>query len=384
MSYRSWIMQSKLLIPGPVDIDDDVLQALGGAVTPHYGLDWGVMHTETVAGLRKIFRTSGAVYVIPGSGSAGTDAALGNLLAPGQRVLVCANGYFGNRLTDIAEGYGAEVVQVDAAWGTAIDVQAVRAAFERSGPIDALAIVHVETSTGVINPIREIAAVAQEYGAAVVVDAITGLGGAELDVDGWGIDICISATQKSLAAPAGLALVAVSDRGWARINARVQAHGPVKIGWYSDSKHWRDYAEEVPAFHPHPVTMPPGNVRALHLQVKKILALGLDAYIARHANAAARFRAGLAERGLKMYVTGAAAAPMLTIVALPEGSDQRGLIMRLRTEHGLLCSGGFGDLDGKVIRIGHMGKAAGDDYVDAALAGLAAVLARPEHAPAAG
>ncbi len=352
-------MSYKLLIPGPVDIDDDVLQALGGAVTPHYGLEWGVMHTETVAGLRKIFRTAGAVYMIPGSGSVGTDAAVGNLLAPGQRVLVCANGYFGDRLVEIAEGYQLEVVRVDAVWGTAIAVDDVRAAFERSGHIDALAIVHVETSTGVINPVREIAAVAQAHGAAVLVDAITGLGGAELAVDDWGIDICISATQKSIAAPAGLSLVAVSDRGWARINARVKSHGPVRIGWYSDFKHWQEYANEVPAFHPHPVTMPPGNVRALHVQVRKILAMGLDAYIARHASAAARFRAGLAERGLAMYVTGAAAAPMLTLVALPAGADQRGLITRLRTEHGLLCSGGFGAMDGKVIRVGHMGKAAG-------------------------
>lgn len=365
----------RLLIPGPVDIDDDVLLALGGQVTPHYGLDWGVMHRETEAGLRHIFRTDGAVYMIPGSGTSGTEAAFANAFAPGQRVIVCANGYFGQRLVDIAESYDLEVVRVDAAWGQPIDPQAVRDAFARAGHVDGLAVVHVETSTGVVNPVRDIVEIANAHSALILVDAITALGAVELDVDGWGIDLCVSATQKALAAPAGYGLLAVSKRGWARIEARNAAHGRPRRGWYLNLDHWRSFAEEEPAYHPHPVTVPPGNMWALNLQVQKILALGLDTYIARHAAAAKRFRDGLRARGLALFVEAPAAAPALSVVSLPDGVDMRAAMAAMRERHNLWISGGFGAMDGKVLRIGHMGKAAGNDYVDAALDGLVDVLA---------
>jgi alanine-glyoxylate transaminase / serine-glyoxylate transaminase / serine-pyruvate transaminase len=364
----------RLLIPGPVDIDDDVLQALGGQVTPHYGLDWGVMHRETEAGLRRIFKTEGAVYMIPGSGTSGTEAAFANAFAAGQRVIVCANGYFGQRLVDIAEGYDIEVVRVDADWGAQIDPEHVRAAFARAGRVDGLAIVHVETSTGVVNPVREIVEIANAHGAMVVVDAITALGAVDLDVDGWGIDLCVSATQKALAAPAGYGLLAVSKRGWSRIEARNTAHARPRRGWYLNLDHWRSFAEEEPAYHPHPVTVPPGNMWALSMQVRKILAMGLDAYIARHAAAAGRFRDGLRANGLSLFVDVPAAAPALSVVRLPDGVNMRAAMGAMRERHNLWISGGFGAMDGKVLRIGHMGKASQDDYIDAALAGLVDVL----------
>ena len=361
----------RLLIPGPVDVDDDVLQALGAPVTPHYGLEWGAMYVELLAGLRRIFRTSGSAYAIPGSGSAGTDAAIGNMLRAGQRAIICANGYFGNRLCDIADGHGVEIIRVESEWGTPIDPDDVSKAFKNAGKVDALILVHGETSTGVLNPLREIAAIGNAHGVPVIADAITSLAGAELDMDGWGIDVCISASQKALAAPAGFGLVAVSERGWKRMDAQP----PRKRGWYLELSHWREYAEEIPAYHPHPVTVPPGNTRALKVQVDKIIAQGLETYIARHARAAARFRAGLSARGLGSFVAESAAAPMLTLVALPPGADMRGTVNAMRERFGLYISGGFGVLDGKILRIGHMGKAASDEYIDAGLAALGELLA---------
>lgn len=365
------MIEKRLLIPGPVDVDDDVLRALGAPVTPHYGLEWGAMYMELLAGLRRIFRCAHSAYAIPGSGSAGNDAAIGNMLRAGQRAIVCANGYFGDRLCDITASHGIEVIRVEAAWGTPIDPAAVEAAFRSSGLVDGLILVHAETSTGVINPLREIAAIGNAHGVSVIADAITSLAGTELDVDGWGIDICVSASQKALAAPAGFALVAVSERGWKRLDAQPER----KRGWYLDLSHWRHYAEEIPAYHPHPVTVPPGNTRALKVQVDKILAQGLDSYIDRHARAAARFRAGLAERGLQTFVA-AGAAPMLTLVTLPPGADMRATVNAMRERFGLYISGGFGALDGKILRIGHMGKAASDDYVDAGLAALGELFCR--------
>jgi aspartate aminotransferase-like enzyme len=360
----------RLLIPGPVDIDDDVLCALGSPVTPHYGLDWGAMFVEMLGQLKQVFRADGNAFAIPGSGSTGLDAAIGNMLSSGQRAIVCANGYFGNRLCDICASWGIEVIRVEAVWGTAINPDDVRAAFKQAGNVDALIAVHVETSTGVINPIREIAAIGNAHGAAVIVDAITALGATELDVSGWGIDVCISGSQKAIAAPAGFALLAVTKRAW----ARMESHPAANRGWYMNLRHWREYAEEVPPYHPHPVTVPPGNTRALNLQLQKILAMGLDNYIARHARAAARFRSGLTAIGQGTFVSGEAAAPALSVVAVPVGKDMRGIVNAMRERYGLYISGGFGGLDGKILRIGHMGKASSDEYVDAALAALGELL----------
>jgi alanine-glyoxylate transaminase/serine-glyoxylate transaminase/serine-pyruvate transaminase len=362
-------MAYKLLIPGPVDVDDDVLAALGAQVEPHYGVQWGNDYRDMLGNLRTIFRTKGTVFAIPGSGTAATDAAFANAIKPGQHVLTCANGYFGDRFQQIADGYGMRVTRVEADWGCAINPDDVRAAFKQHSDIDALAVVHVETSTGVINPICEISAIAREHGALVIVDAITGLGGVELAMDDWGIDICVSASQKSLAAPAGLALIGIGPDGWARIEANASG----RHGWYLDLRNWRHYTEDE-AIHPHPVTVPPGNVRALQLQVGKILAQGLDTYITRHATASATFRAALPAYGLRQFVQGEAAAPMLTLVALPPGADQRAVIKALRERYGLLCSGGFDALDNKVIRVGHMGKAHTQPYLDSALQALGELL----------
>lgn len=362
----------RLLIPGPVDVEEDVLAMLGAPVVPHYGAAWGTMYVELLAMLRKIFRTSGAAYAMPGSGSTALDMMMGNALRRGDRIIVCENGYFGHRLVEIAESYGADVVHIEAQWGEAIDPDAVRAAFRNAGRVEAVALVYAETSTGTVNPVREIAAIAAEHGATVLVDAVTALGGVELDMDGWGVDFCASGSQKALAAPAGLGLLAVSERGWQRVEAQPTPYA----GWYLDLRRWRRDALETPPWHPHPVTVPPGNVRALHLQVQKILEMGLEAYIARHASAAARYRAGLAARGMSARVVGPHAAPMLTLTNLPEGTDQRATIDLLRERYGLHTSGGFGPFQGRVLRIGHMGRAVSDEYVDAALHALEEIFSR--------
>ncbi len=362
----------RLLIPGPVDVEEDVLAVLGAPVVPHYGAAWGAMYMELLAALRQIFRTSGTAYAMPGSGTTALDMMMGNLLRRGERIIVCENGYFSHRLVEIAAGYGAEVIRVEAPWGEAISPDAVRAAFRDAGPVHALALVHAETSTGVVNPLREIAAIGVEHGVPVLADAITALSGVELDMDGWGVDFCASASQKALAAPAGLGLLAVSERGWKLLDSKPDAYP----GWYLNLRRWRDYTNETPPWHPHPVTVPPGNVKALHLQTHKILAMGLETYIARHANAAARFRAGLAARGMSALVNGAAAAPTLTLVNLPAGAVQQTVIDQLREQYGLYTSGGFGPLQGRVLRIGHMGKAASDEYVDAALAALGEIFGK--------
>jgi alanine-glyoxylate transaminase / serine-glyoxylate transaminase / serine-pyruvate transaminase len=362
----------RLLIPGPVDLDEDVLSTLGSQAIPHYGPAWAAIYQSAVSGLRPIFGTDGGVYPIVGSGSAGLDAAFGSLMAPGQRMLIARNGYFGDRLREIALAHGIEVVSVEAPWGEAIRVEAVRAALEDAGELHGLALVHAETSTGVLNPVAAIAELARERGLPVIVDAITALGGVELRVDEWGIDICVGASQKALAAPAGLAPVAVSRKGWAYMDAN-----PVGPGsWYLNLRTWRRYAEQSPDHHPHPVTIPTGALQALALRVRQIHELGLPAYLERHARAARRFRAGLVELDLRPFVAEADATPQVTSVELPAGADAREVLAVLRERHQLLATGGLGDLSGRILRIGHMGKGASDAYVDAALVALADALGR--------
>lgn len=360
----------RLLIPGPVDMDDDVLNALGSQAVPHYGPQWAAQYREIVANLRTIFRTEGDVFPLVGSGSTGLDAAVGSMLAPGQRLALVQNGFFGDHLYAIAVANGLEVVSITGQWGRAISLDAVRAALDSAGPVDALAFVHAETSTGALNPARELVALAKERGLPVIVDAITALGGTELRVDEWGIEVCVSAPQKALASPAGLGLVAVSPGGWAYMDS----HPVGPRGWYQDLRTWRKYAAQSPDFHPQLATTPTGTVAALALQTRRILAQGLDAYIARHARAARRFRDGAAAAGIELFVPEAEATPQVSSVAVPAGVSADAALAGLREQYGFLAGGGLGELRGRILRIGHMGKAASDEYVDDALTALADVL----------
>ncbi len=362
--------QRKLLIPGPVDLEDEVLAELGSPLEAHYGPEWVELYNQTTEGLRTIFGTSGEVYPLVGSGSTGLDAAIGTFVARGQRLAVVRNGFFGERLAEIAGAYGIEVVPIDVPWGEVATPEMVRSVLQASLPLTALAVVHTETSTGILNPVHEIAAVAAEFELPILVDAVSSLGGVELRMDEWGIDLCVTASQKALAAPAGLALVAVSQRGWEYMDD----HPVESQGWYLNLRTWRRYAREWGDWHPQPVTMPTGTFKALNLRVRQILDEGLERYIQRHAQVARRFRAGVRALGLRPLASDAAASPLVTAVEVGPGLEPSALVTTLRDEYGLWIAGGLGPLRNRIVRFGHMGKAASDVYVEAALAALEEVL----------
>lgn len=360
----------KLLIPGPVDLDDDVLGIMGRRPVPHYGADWVALYRETIKGLRAIFRTDGDVYPLVGSGSVAVEATIGSFLATGQRLAVVRNGFFGDRIAEIAAAYGIEVVPIEVPWGEAARPELVRRVLE-GGPLpDALALVHSETSTGVQNPVREIAAVSAEFRVPVIVDAVSSLGGAELRMDEWGIVLCATATQKALAAPAGFGLVAVSAEGWRHMDAN-----PVKDhGWYLNLRNWRRNAHAWGDWHPQLATIPTGAFSALHLRVQHILDVGLDRYIERHSRACRRFRDGVRSLGLPLLAPDEDASPLVTAVEVAPDFRPPEIVAYLRDNHDLWVSGGLGPLRDRVIRVGHMGKATSEEYVDAVLAGLGAVV----------
>ena len=358
----------RLLIPGPVDIDDEVLQALAGPTVPHYGPEWATLYHDVVDNLKHLFGTSGDVFPMVGSGSTGLDAAIASAVATGKRMAIVRNGYFGDRLATIAQAYGVTVFDIPGEWGRAITVDTVRTALANNGPFDVLGVVYAETSTGALNPLPELAAVAKEFGIPIIVDAITGFAGTPLEMDAWGIDICISASQKALAAPAGLAFVAVSPKGWHYLDNNPVGHR----GWILDVRTWRKTTSgEGKSSHPQPATMPTGLMAATGVRLRQVMAIGKAEYVARHVRAATRFRTGLRSMGMDYLVPDAEATPQVTAVKVPTGLDATRIISGLRERYGFMATGGMGALAGKIIRVGHMGKGNSDAYIDDALEAFA-------------
>jgi len=353
----------KLMIPGPVDVEPEVLAAMGQPIPAHYGPEWMEIYQEVVADVKAVFQTGNDVLLMPGPGSAGLDAALGSLLPPGARVLIPTNGFFGERMATIAEANGLEVERVTFGWGKPLDLKAVQGRL-RTKKMDTLAVVHHETSTGVLNPLPEIAALARKYSVPLVVDAVSSLGGVELAVDEWGIDLCVSVANKCLAAPPGVALLSVSQRGWEQIEAN-----PARHGWYLDLRTWRQYARDWAGWHPYPTTLPTSSILALQVSLRRILEEGLAAFQSRHRTAAHRVREGLQSLGFPLFVEEPVAAPIITAVSPYPGRTAEEFAAFLKSEHSILIGGGMGPLQGKMCRIGHMGQANSEEYVAAFLAG---------------
>jgi alanine-glyoxylate transaminase/serine-glyoxylate transaminase/serine-pyruvate transaminase len=245
------------------------------------------------------------------------------------------------------------------------------AAFERALASDAqivgIAAVHLETSTSILNPVREIAAVAHKHNLLCLIDAVASLAGTDLRMDEWGIDVCTSASQKGLGGVPGLAIVAVGPRGWERIVN--QAERP--RSWYLDLRRWQWYAENWGDWHPFPVTMPTSVVLALRAALQSLLKEGLEARFKHYNVLAARLRNGLKSMGFTLFADESLMAPVLTAVNCPPGSTSEQIGRYLETEHNIKITTGFGPYKNTVIRIGHMGGAINEADIDGLLAGLA-------------
>lgn len=353
-----------LLIPGPVSIDDEVLEVLGSPVMAHYGDAWTELYHRTVANLQKVFRTGNEVHLVFGPGMSGIEMAVASVLAPGDEVIVPSNGMFGDRIAEVARAHHLEVVEVRPPERAAVALESVRAAFDAHPRARAVAVVHHETSIGVLNPVREIAALARERGALVIVDAVSSAGGTDLDVDGWDIDLCVTVANKCLAGPIGVAPLAVGPRA---IAANEDGR-PKSAGWYLNLGTWRRAAEAWKDWHPHPTTMPTNVVMALDEAVTRVLEIGLDEHIRRQRAARDTVREGLRELGFEMLVPDEVASPVTTAVLGRPGMDVHDYMAWLLAEHGIRIGGGFGTWAGRAFRIGHMGRAKEPAVIDRYLA----------------
>jgi alanine-glyoxylate transaminase/serine-glyoxylate transaminase/serine-pyruvate transaminase len=315
--------------------------------------------------LRSVFGTANALTLpISGTGSAGMEACLVNLLEPGDTALVAVQGVFGERMVAIAERAGARAVRVDAPMGEIVPPERLVVAIERERP-DLVALVHAETSTGVAQPVDEAARAARSCGALVVLDCVTSLSGMPVAIDGWGVDAAYSGTQKCLAAPPGLSPTTFGPRAVERLERRKR---PVQ-SWYLDLSLLGRYFGRERAYHH---TAPVSLVFALAEALRAVLEEGLEARFARHRAAHARLVAGLERRGFRMAVAAEHRLPMLNAV-IPPYDDEAAVRRRLLAEHGIEVGGGLGKLAGRIWRIGLMGENARPEIVDELLAALDAL-----------
>ena len=349
----------KLFTPGPGDVDEEVLFEMARPVLRHYGPEWMEIHHETLALLQQIFKTRNDLFMVPGPASALLDMAIGSLAESGQKIIVGMNGFFGDRLYDIAVGYGLNVVPFTAALGQPLDPDDLEALLKAHPDAQVVALVHHETSTTVLNPLRELAARTQQAGRALIVDAVASLGGVELAVDEWGIDVCVTAANKCLEALPGIGFISVSPPAW----ELVDQHPGSNHGWYLNLRTWRKYNTEWGTWHPSPVTLPVNNILAVRASMRKIVALGLEQHFAKYARASQAVRCGLSSLGFEMFVADAYAAPIVTGVRARPEFEVAEMSKWLVAQRNIAIGGGLGNLSGKIFRVGHLGKAAEREYL---------------------
>lgn len=358
----------KLMIPGPVRPEDEALEAMGGPVQPHYGPEWTQTFNETLGLLRQVYQTRGDTFILVGSGSSALDACLGSSLSTGEQVIIGVNGWFGERLVAIAQAYGLNVIPVVAPWGQALDPRDFGKAFADHPQARLAAVVHLETSTTIVNPIEAIAAIASKHGRVLMVDAVSSLGGIPIRMDDWGIGLCTSASQKCLGAPPGLATVAVSPSAWELIDrAENKGHG-----WYLNLRVWRQYATEWAAWHPFPITMATNNVLALRAGLRSLLAEGLSQRAGRYKRLALRLRQGLRQIGMPPFTPDELMAPVITAAYGPPGVPTGEIVSYMSQVHHTKIAGGLGEnLHDKIIRIGHMSPTLNEADIDEVVRQLA-------------
>ena len=360
-----------LLGPGPSNVHPRVLRALGKPLLGYLDPEFLAILDEIGAMLREVYGLErGLALPISGTGGAGMEAGLANLLEPGDTAVIGVNGFFGERLALIAARHGASVVTVNAEWGRVLDPDAVHEEMRRQDRVKLLAVVHAETSTGALQPLQELAAIAHEREALLLVDAVTSLGGSPLSMSNTGIDFAYSATQKCLGAPPGLSPIALSERA---LEALAQRRQPPAT-WYLDLALLRQYWEGPSRVYHH--TPPVPLLYALHEALRLVLEEGVEARFARHQRHGHALRAGLEALGLRLLVPESYCTPQLTAVLVPEGLDEAALRGTLREEHNIEIGGGLGQLRGRVWRIGLMGESSNAANVLVLLAALEALLPR--------
>ena len=336
-----------ILAPGPTPIPPEVLLAQGSPLVYHRGPGFGKLMRDVTARLKELYGASGAdVLLLTSSGTGGLESAIQNCFSPGDEVFVPLAGFFADRWRKLAEVYGLTVRTIEYEWGTRIRPDDVAAALAEH-PVKAVLLTQSETSTGVIQPIEELARVANDAGALVVVDVVSSLGAVPFAFESWGIDVAIGGSQKALSASPGLAFAAISERAW---EATATATNP---RFYFD---WAIYKRFASLPDPeNPWTPAISVMQGLHAALELYFQDGVEMALKRHAKLSRGVKEGAKALGLDLFGEGLENNWTVTAIRAPEGLDADTITSRIRTDHGVVLAPGQGPLKGKVFRIGHFG-----------------------------
>ncbi|HEY6106641.1 MAG TPA: alanine--glyoxylate aminotransferase family protein [Anaeromyxobacteraceae bacterium] len=358
-----------LLGPGPSMVHPRVLKAMSTPLLGHLDPKFLEIMNEVQALLRAVFQTQNSFTIaVSGTGSAGMEAALVNVIEPGDTVVVGVNGVFGGRMADIVGRCGGRLVKLEVPWGQVFPREAIAEALKKNAPVKAVCLVHAETSTGAHQPIDGLGKLCHDAGALLVVDAVTSLGGIPVTVDAWEADAVYSGTQKCLSCPPGLAPLTLSPRAMEAVKAR-----RTKVqSWYLDCGMIADYWAEGKRVYHH--TAPISMVYAVREALRLVVEEGLEARFARHRRHSAAVMAGLARLGCAPQAQEGHRLPSLNCVAVPAGVDEAAVRKALLAEFNIEIGGGLGPLAGKVWRVGLMGESSSQANVLAVLAALEQAL----------
>jgi aspartate aminotransferase-like enzyme len=355
-----------LMIPGPSEADPRVLASLAAPVMAHYGADWGMEYNKTVDDLKKIFKTKDQVIIFPGPGNGGVELVAVNVVEPGDKVLTIENGWFGEILSDIVKTYGGEPIDMRAEYGQVISAGDVEARLDKEKDVKAVFVVQNETSSGVENPIREIGRVARKHGAVYFVDSISSFGGVNVEVDDWGIDVCVGYGSKCLGGIHGAVPIAIGKRIWEEVESR---KSPIPSR-FMNLKIWKYFIQDWAAIgHPFPTAMPTTVILAMHEAVRLALEEGLENRYRRHLVASKAMREGCKTLGLEPVAAEDVRSKTVTLVRAPEGTAGK-IVETMENHFNILIAGGLSKLKGKALRIGTMGVTASPFYVLPTLSAL--------------
>jgi aspartate aminotransferase-like enzyme len=343
----------QLRIPGPTPLPERVIRSMSRPMIDHRGPEFAEILAEITAGARRVFKTKSDLLLLTSSGTGGLESAVANLVSPGDEVVVALCGNFGERFAALASAYGADVVRLEFEWGQPVDPDDLAIVLERHPKARVLLLTHNETSTGLTNPVRELARAGRDAERIVVVDGVSSISSIEIETDGWGIDVAVSGSQKGWMAPPGFALVSVSERAWAQ---QASARSP---RFYFDWKEAKAWAEKGMT----PFTPAVSVAFALQEGLRMLEEEGLENVYSRHARLARATQAGLEALGFQLFARDGYRSNTVTSALPPPGLDVNALRKMLEAEHGVVIAGGQGKMAGKMIRIGHLGAVAEGDIV---------------------
>jgi aspartate aminotransferase-like enzyme len=348
--------EPNLRIPGPTALPPTVREAGGRQMINHRGPEFAAMLGRILEGMKPFFGTSNDVAMLTCAGSGGLEAAIVNTLSPGDPVLAVSIGSFGDRFAKIASIYGADVMKMEVEWGKAADPTVVREALTAHPGFRAVLLTHNETSTGVMNPIADLAAAIREVSpeTLILVDSVSGLGAVPFEMDAWGVDLVVTGSQKAWMAAPGLAMIAASERGWAATETAKMPR------FYLDLRSHRESAAAGQT----PFTPAIAVVYQVDEGLRLMQAEGKDGIFARHEACAAASRAGLAALGFELFADPRFASKTVTAAKLPEGHDWKPFNAAIKS-HGVVLAGGQGKLTGKIFRLGHLGSVTVDEILGA-------------------